>query len=360
MLAAAGASLRYGGADTIEVVDAGSGIGAIGKLTVGRADGAVAVLLAGTLVRYFPNLDRRVVAPLARRGHTVDVYLSLSVAGFGSWQFAGNHFVMHPAYQGMSLDVVKSMIVDGIRDSGGNVGVIRMPAQVNLTRTGEQFKRNGKWWSQELHANSEHARENVAKMYQELDGLWTLAKEAEVKTNESYKFVMIFRDDANWLFDFDLDRLLRTGGEVRLDGKAGRAFGLKREVFQGKRSKRAPRVLCDFAVVAEREVAEPFGHFYRLMTDPGSMGVHLQAEGKHSSENYLYQVVKAFDIRWEQVPNALIPFVRSGRLNISGSTVLCQHKPLDLSFGGVPRMGADILIPNECKSLHHQYHEARS
>jgi len=174
-----------------------------------------------------------------------------------------------------------------------------------------------------------------------------LAKEAEVAVGQKYEYVMIFRDDANWLFDFDLDRLLRTGGEVRLDGKAGRAFGLKRDVFHGQ------DVLCDFAVVAEREVAEPFGRFYRLMTDPGSMGVHLQAEGKYSSENYLYQVVKAFDIRWEQVPNALIPFVRSGRLNISGSTVLCQHKPLDLSFRGVPQMGADFLIPDDCKSLHH-------
>ncbi|CAK0822057.1 unnamed protein product, partial [Prorocentrum cordatum] len=79
----------------------------------------------GTLVRYFPNLDRHVVAPLARSNRTVDVYLSLSVEGFISWRSHGNRFVMHPAYVGKDLDEVKDMIVEGIRDHGGTAAAVR-------------------------------------------------------------------------------------------------------------------------------------------------------------------------------------------------------------------------------------------
>jgi hypothetical protein len=183
-------------------------------------------------------------------------------------------------------------------------------------------------------------------LYQELGELWTLAKEAEVKASESYKYLMIWRDDSNWLFDFDLDRLLRVGGRVTLDGGAGRALG------QMCGHAGEPR-LCDYAVIAEREVAEPFGSFYRLMTDPASMGVSLdpRSETVLESERYMYQVAQTFNIRFEQVPTALIPFERCGRLNLSGKTVICKHKPTDLSYNGVPKMGADVMIPATCEDL---------
>jgi len=310
----------------------------------------VAILLAGTLVRYFPNLDRHVVAPLARQGYTVDVYLSLSVEGYDSWRSWGNLFVMHPAYHGKSLDEVKGMIIDGLRDSGANAGVVRMPTQVILTSKGQAFQDHGNWWTSiDNHRDLEHGqatRGNAAKLYQELGELWTLAKEAEIRASESYKYVVILRDDSNWLFDFDLDRLLSVGGRVALDGGAGRALG------QMCGHPGEPRI-CDYAFVAEREVAEPFGSLYRLMTDPASMGVALdpQAETVLESERYIYQVVQAFDIRFEQVPTALIPFERCGRLNVSGSTVVCRHKPTDLSYNGVPKLGVDAMIPAACEDM---------
>mmetsp|Transcript_78107 Transcript_78107/g.207397 ORF Transcript_78107/g.207397 Transcript_78107/m.207397 type:complete len:192 (+) Transcript_78107:165-740(+) len=187
-------------------------------------------------------------------------------------------------------------------------------------------------------------------MYQEIDELWALAKEAEARAGESYEYLMIFRDDSNWLFDFDLGRLLRTGGQVVLDGGAGRAFGQKCG------SQGTPR-LCDYVVVAERKVAEPFGSFYRLITDPASMGVSLDpsSETVTEGERYVYQVVQAFGIRFEQVPPALIPFERCGRLDVNGSTTVCLHKDTyneeNAGDDGVPSMGVHVLIPVTCSEL---------
>jgi len=131
-----------------------------------------------------------------------------------------------------------------------------MPEKVELTPRGRAFRDNGNWWTKDpttkASQSEEHARttrENVAKLYKELEGLWTDAKANEEETGESYEYVMIFRDDSNWLLDFDLDRLLRTGGQVVLDGSAGRALGQKCGP-QG-----LPR-LCDYVVVAERAVAD--------------------------------------------------------------------------------------------------------
>jgi hypothetical protein len=262
---------------------------------------------------------------------------------------------MHPGYQGKDLDEVKDMITEGIRAQGGTAVVLKMPEKVELTPRGRAFRDNGNWWTKDpttkASQSEEHARttrENVAKLYKELEGLWTDAKANEEETGESYEYVMIFRDDSNWLLDFDLDRLLRTGGEVVLDGSAGRALG-QRCGPQG-----LPR-LCDYVVIAERAIAEPFGSFYKMMTDPASMGVFLDplSESVLEGERYMYQLVESFDIRFEQVSTAMIPFERCGRMNIKGSTVVCQHKPNDESFGGIAKLGVASTIPDKCELLAH-------
>ncbi|CAK0876272.1 unnamed protein product, partial [Prorocentrum cordatum] len=55
------------------------------------------------------------------------------------------------------------------------------------------------------------------------------------------------------------------------------------------------------------------------MTDPTSMGVSLdpRSETVLEGERYLYQLTKALHIRFEEVPTALIPFERCGRVNMS-------------------------------------------
>ena len=200
----------------------------------------------------------------------------------------------------------------------------------------------------DLH-HARNTRGNIAKLYLELYELWNKAKLHEVEANKSYGYVMIFRDDSNWLLDFDLDRLLRTGGEVRNDGDEGRAFGQK---CGPPNTWNMPR-FCDYVVVAEREVAEPFGSFYMVMTDPGSMGVELdpRSDSVLESERYVYQTVQAFHIRFEQVATGLIPFERCGRMNISGSVVPCRHKPNDVTTRGVPQMGAMAIVPSDCEVI---------
>jgi hypothetical protein len=321
---------------------------------VGSQGNGVAVLLAGTLVRYFPNLDEHVVAPLVQANRAVDVYLSLSVEGFHSWRHAGNQFVMHPAYVDRSLDEVKDMIAEGIRDNGGTAAVIRMPHKVNLTPGGLEFRKSGHWWDKDPTTKGPQdldvawgTRGNVAKLYLELRELWNIAKENEKLADKSYKYVMIFRDDSNWLSNFDMDRMLRIGGKVMLTGSAGHAWG------QQCGPQGLPR-LCDFVVVAEREVAEPFGSFYTLMIDPKSMGVPWldpRAESVLEGERYMYQVAHAFKIHFEQVPTALIPFERCGRMNKSGHVIPCRHKPNDNSFHGVAKMGAMTRVPGRCDAM---------
>ncbi|CAK0893713.1 unnamed protein product, partial [Prorocentrum cordatum] len=308
----------------------------------------VAILVAGDLVRYFPNLDRHVVAPLARRGHAVDVYLSLSVEGVVSSSPVENLFVAHPAYGGKGLDEVQGMIAEGINKSGGSVGAIRIPARVTLSARGLEFQHSGTRWTKwacdkarsdyrpcnETTAHAQAARGSVAKLYQELEDLWTLAKEAEANKNEKYRYVMITRDDSNWLFDFDMDRLLQSGGDVMFDGDAGRAFAQRCG---------PPEMggICNDVVVAEREVAEPFGSFYGLMTD------HAIAGGFRNA----FLKMKSLDIRLEEVPAAAIPFERCGRLNISGSIVLCRHRRTDEAHDGMPALGVNAVVPAVCEDL---------
>jgi hypothetical protein len=245
------------------------------------------------------------------------------------------------------------MIQLGVALHGGRAAVVRTPEKVELTPEGQAFRDNGTWWSKdpttEGPQDEEHARTtrgNVAKLYKELEELWTIAKANEVQAGETYQYVMIFRDDSNWLRDFDLDRLLRAGGQVVLDGAAGRVLGQK----CGPEG--LPR-LCDYVVVAERAVAEPFGSFYMMITDPASMGVFLDPQSNTvlEVERYAYQLAQAFDIRFEQVATALIPFERCGRMNISGSTVVCQHKPNDESLRSIAKLGVNSTIPDTCVEL---------
>ena len=81
------------------------------------------------------------------------------------------------------------------------------------------------------------------------------------------------------------------------------------------------------------------------------MGVHLDPGQYQMGEEYLYQCARAFNVRFELVPSALIPLERCGRMNISGSVVPCRHKNWDDSFQGVPKLGADVLVPGDCASM---------
>ena len=237
------------------------------------------------------------------------------------------------------------MIAKGIRDHGGSLAVINMPEFTNLTPKGAAFRDHGNWWKRYTtnaildYKHGQSTRGNFARLYLELYGLWNTAKTNEVNVNKSYSYVMIFRDDANWLADFDLERLLRTGGfQKNPGGSAGRAFVHACRAFSWKS-------VCDYVVVAERDAAEPFGSFYDLITDPGSMGKNLNPGGCPESETYLYQVAMAFHVRLEVVPIALIPFQRCGRVNLSGTIVPCLHKACDHTFEGVPLLGATTLVP---------------
>jgi hypothetical protein len=250
------------------------------------------------------------------------------------------------------MDEVGGMIADGIAQNGGRVGALRMPESVDLTPAGDAWVEGGEWfedWPGAPNDGGTHAkstRANFAKLYTELLELWTLATGEEERIGTQYEYVMIFRDDSNWLFDFDMKRLVDTAGVVKTDGHKGRVYAMQCDgtPFLGPRT-------SDFMILAERSVAEPFASLYKLFTDsPHNLQPHdpLFHDRTTFPETYLVQVAKAFDVRWTIVPAALFPFVRSGRMNISKSVVLCKHYRCDYSFNGVPKMGSDDLIPDNC------------
>jgi len=97
-------------------------------------------------------------------------------------------------------------------------------------------------------------------------------------------------------------------------------------------------------VVAEREVAEPFGSFYKVVTEPASWASPY-TQSRSSIPN-LHAAAGAGRRRSLRAGYHRPDPVRAVRpTNVSGENVLCKHKLSDETFDDVPVLGVSALIP---------------
>jgi len=230
--------------------------------------------------------------------------------------------------------------------------VLRTSSKVNLTNKGKEWIANG------FTGWSKAAKFNAMNRFREQEILWTLAKEKEIKTGQNYTHMMVFFDDSNWIFDFDLNLLLATDGRVKIDGAAGHVYGVKCEKQYSTIGDDVTWVL-DFVFLAERSAAEPFGSLYTVITDPKSMHKQppLDSNAVMSVEQYYYRTMKAFNIQFETVPARLFPFQRCGRMMLMNKSthkteeITCLHYRCDSSFLGIPPLNPRKYVSVDCVNV---------
>ena len=187
------------------------------------------------------------------------------------------------------------------------------------------------------------ARNNFILLVKELEALWDVAEKEEKINKQQYSYVMILRDDAWWVKDFDLDLMLQKGGVRRTTGhqNKGHLYSLlcKRIVTKG---------IIDYAFVLDRTAAEIVGRSYSRIVRPADFGttwLQLLNSGRcKNSENFFIQLANFTGLEVFEVPITLIPMQRAGRMNNS----ICLHKFCD-SF---PRTSTPDFEPplSKCKA----------
>ena len=66
--------------------------------------------------------------------------------------------------------------------------------------------------SPQIKLRTANANRNLLRMHLEIQLLWESLLYYEEQMQRQYDYVLFFRDDAQWMDDFNLNRLLSLGG----------------------------------------------------------------------------------------------------------------------------------------------------
>ena len=264
------------------------------------------------------------------RGWNVDYFASVFVGNANVFDAEMQHvsFEKDPIFAKFehlnqtNLSFITSVISSTLARSGAKVPYARAFDRHDTATEDLSFIDKSMMWWRVKYGRT--ARENFIRMLKELEMMWHAAQKEERKQRQQYSYVLIVRDDVWWLKDFDLDLLVRTGGVQKA---VGRNAG---HVYSAPCKNRPTKGLVDHVFLFDRSAAEIMGSSYSRIVRPGDFGrawlEHLEAEKPKNSENFYMQLANFSGFEINEVPGALLPMQRTGRLN---STV-CLHKYCDI------------------------------
>eukprot|EP00536_Pseudo-nitzschia_multiseries_P008008 jgi/Psemu1/19325/gm1.19325_g len=176
---------------------------------------------------------------------------------------------------------------------------------------------------------------NMIRLFLALESLWKtefLDYEQQRRSRGAfYDYVLILRDDALWLGDFDLHAIIATD-------PAADAYVLS---CDARNPKMLSPEICDHAILIKRDKADVVGAYVTAMASMDLNECHVSVTeyvGKLrgcNSEMILRHVLKVHGIAVKEVPQSLLPFERAVRIEAGGGdetttdgngNYYCYHK----------------------------------
>eukprot|EP00438_Fugacium_kawagutii_P034685 Skav231156 [mRNA] locus=scaffold3252:42639:43493:- [translate_table: standard] len=205
------------------------------------------------------------------------------------------------------------------------------------------------WWDLQgplQEGRGPTARSNFIMLWKELEGLWNLTLSQE-HLHGQYSHVIILRDDAFWLQDFNASHLLDLDGVKKNGSGSGDGGHLYCMLCEKSRAFIMDRVIevkiigiTDYVFVLDRQAAETFGKSYSRLAWPALFGNEWLASYENNtvdnqvidrSEQFYLLLAKFAEIEVIQVPASLMPMQRVAWLN----NTLCLHKYCDSHWANV-------------------------
>ncbi|KAG7349222.1 hypothetical protein IV203_011819 [Nitzschia inconspicua] len=315
---------------------------------------SIAIMVAGVAKRFmFTGLIEHVIKPLVQKQNTnVDYYLMLSVKHGLSYRTDDAYMrfqTFDPAFSKMvgvkDAEKVTYYMYDRIRDnithSGANVGGIHIqpsPMKLDPPELRKKQLENKRARPKEdsyyrfptLDLRPEYRRRtaisnrNMFKLYLGLQKLW----EKHLMTSEQYMgvkydYVMILREDAMWLSDFNLQNLIASNPN---------ADAYVPSCDTGS-PQLAPMAFCDHGIVMRREKAAVVGRYFQQLLEMDLNKCHESVAGIAlnntgcNSEMVFRWILEQNNVTVQTVPQSLLPFERSMVINLKqGRTETCIHK----------------------------------
>mmetsp|Transcript_118720 Transcript_118720/g.369885 ORF Transcript_118720/g.369885 Transcript_118720/m.369885 type:complete len:388 (+) Transcript_118720:75-1238(+) len=312
----------------------------------------IAILTAGTLVRYFPDyVARNLIAPLVLEGHTIDYYLSLNTEGFGAWRGYARTFRSDPIVEAHrdNLTFVAEWLNISLSRAGAHVRELALHEQVDVRTPGAiNFAARASGFHRGMGVRTAFARSNLLKLLWQFEWLWGSVQRQEAVSGR-YDFVMTNRDDLLWVQPFSLKRVLQAPdraefaedpvGALPVHRLPGPARGYHMRCLESEGSTydaQKEEGLTEYVLLLERGAAAPFlSLFSRLTENP-------QYWHNGDLERLLAAVAEERSVRFAALPAALVPAQRAGRVQWGNATVTCLHKACDSATDSV-----DLLRPTE-------------
>jgi hypothetical protein len=187
----------------------------------------------------------------------------------------------------------------------------------------------------------------MLRLFMGLQLLWDAMRAVEEDEQAEYDYVILLRDDALWLHDFDMDRLIR-------EDPTADAYILS---CNARDPPMAPEEINDHGMVMKRNKAEPFGRYLdTLLRDTDiedcqqSLSASISKGGIRgcNSEMLLKWNIRHQNLKVKFVGQDLIPFQRAAHVRFENGTIVeCYHKYCESA--------EDPLTPKEnverCKAL---------
>ena len=302
----------------------------------------LAILVTGTTNRFLLNSTvEHVLRPLTSHGekqYRVDYFALLTeTVGQAYRQDLEymNHVVGDPLFHGKNLSRVAS---DVIGESGATVQAFlvlpdALPIDQKLLGEGPEFDvRRFPTFDSRNPNRTAAGNQNMIKLFNHQQYLWDTELRRVEKVHGDYDYIMIIRDDALWIKDFDLTKLLESNPDA--------------DAYIQACDKRVPpmhvREVNDHGIVIKRKKADVVGRYLSSLaaTDRkacDSRSGLLPARGCNS-EMLLNWILNQNGITVELVSQSLLPFERSLAVQTEdGRTQYCFHKfcqsyaaPLDI------------------------------
>lgn len=301
----------------------------------------VAVVIAGTYQRFmFSSAVQRVLAPLVRQSHTVDLFLSLTTGKADAYRFSG---AFHPdpmleEKNGRMLEntineqvervgaSVQSLLVADQIDIDSDPLILQMFRQIRDMHPGEdplEYFPVLDIRNDEVRARNAVGNHNFLRVFRAIENLWESAIERERAVGKRYDYVLFLRDDSLWFRDFHLNGVVALGGDVFIPACDARDPPMD------------PHELCDHGMIARRGVADIFGRYFstifKLDLDgcAANLTESFTKEGKRgcNTEMILKWTVDTHNVNVTKVGQGFMQFQRSARVQtVNGTITECFHK----------------------------------
>jgi hypothetical protein len=337
----------------------------------------IAILLAGSLRRYFFESDmKHLIQPLTQQGYQVDYYLLLTTSnppafrsgsGYMDYLSSDPLFYSDPTREQTLFDdsQLKTTVTNSVKEHGGTLRSFVLQDHVDIDGNSDLEARRqvarALFPMQDVdlrfpmydvrptaQSRTANGNRNMLRLFMGLQLLWDAMRAVEdEQAADYYDYVILLRDDAMWLHDFDMDRLIQ-------EDPTADAYILS---CNARDPPMAPEEINDHGMVMKRNKAEPFGRYLDTLlreTDiedcQKSVSESISKGGIRgcNSEMLLKWNIQYQNLKVKLVGQDLIPFQRAAHVRFDNGTIVeCYHKYCESA--------EDPLIPNEnverCKAL---------